>query len=110
MIGQTLGHCRIEAQLGAGGMGVVYLAHDQALERRVAVRERAFTELSDDYCVVAVPSDSDGHALRFAGFEPPADSRLLGVVPARDLRFEHRGEDFVYTASLSGALRQLAES
>src|SRR5712691_11860658 len=38
MIGQALGHYRIEALLGAGGAGVVYRAFDAKLQRTVAVK------------------------------------------------------------------------
>jgi len=56
MIGKLLDHYRILAQIGQGGMGVVYRAHDEVLDRDVAVkvlasgagetlgRDRIFTE------------------------------------------------------------------
>ena len=47
-IGQTLGHYRLLEQIGAGGMGVVYRAHEERLDRDVALNVLPAGTLTDE--------------------------------------------------------------
>ena len=47
-VGRILSHYRIVEQIGAGGMGVVYRAHDEQLDRDVALKVLPAGMLADD--------------------------------------------------------------
>src|SRR6266540_1468086 len=48
MMGHQFGHYAVESRLGSGGMGVVYLARDLRLARRVAIKVLADGRVTDE--------------------------------------------------------------
>jgi serine/threonine protein kinase/tetratricopeptide (TPR) repeat protein len=98
--GKVFGHYRVQRQLGAGGMGVVYSAYDTILERQVAIKVVGDRVLADktardlllhearaasclnhpNICTVHEVGDSDGEAyivMEQVGGEPL--SSLIGT-------------------------------
>src|SRR5439155_20684445 len=85
MIGQTIGKYRIVGQLGRGGMGTVYKAVDETLDREVAIKvlnpELADTQIMKRFRAEATTLAKLNHseiATIYEFFE--ADSNLLLVM------------------------------
>ncbi len=63
MIGTTVGHYSIVDQLGQGGMGVVYLAEDRKLKRRVALKALPPALAQDPGCLQRFQREAEALAV-----------------------------------------------
>jgi serine/threonine-protein kinase len=90
MTGHTLGQYRVEARLGKGGMGEVYVAEDTRLKRRIALkvlpsavagdRERRARFEREAQAIAALnhPNIVTIHSVERADPEPPLDGKADG--------------------------------
>lgn len=91
MIGKQLSHYRIVERIGAGGMGVVYRAHDEQLDRDVAIKVLPAGSLTDD----AARKRFRKEALSLARLNHP------NVATVHEFGTEH-GVDFLVTEFIPG--------
>jgi serine/threonine-protein kinase len=91
MVGTTIGSYRITAQLGAGGMGVVYKAFDSRLQRHVALK------------VLPPAASADEGRRRLFLREARAASALSDphIVTVYDI-FDHQGTDVLVMELVEG--------
>jgi len=122
MISQTLGHYRILEQIGAGGMGVVYRARDERLERDVALKvlppmadsaararllseARAASALNHPHiCTVYEVGEADGQA--YIAMEYVQGRPLSALIPTDGLPVE---TVIRYGVQIAGALAHAHE-
>jgi serine/threonine protein kinase len=99
LLGTNLGHYRIVEKIGEGGMGVVYRAHDERLDRDVAIK----------VLHEAVAQDAD----RLARFE--REAKAVAILDHSKIRTihhfgNHQGVTFAVTELLKGeTLRERLE-
>jgi len=90
-IGQALGHYRIVEHIGAGGMGVVFRAHDEQLDRDVAIKVLPPGTLADD----AARKRFRKEALALARLNHP------NIATVHEFG-NHNGTDFLVTEHIAG--------
>lgn len=113
MVGHSVGHYRIVAELGAGGMGVVYRAIDERLQRPVAIqalpasltgdeeRRRRFVQ---EACAASALNAPHIITIHEICSELGADSVVMELVQGRTLR-EVAGGRPSHASRLSRATR-----
>ncbi|HUQ68819.1 MAG TPA: serine/threonine-protein kinase [Planctomycetaceae bacterium] len=120
VIGTTLDHFVIESRVGAGGMGTVFLARDQRLQRRVALKvlspqqtadpsavqrfqneARSAARLDHDH-VARVFFSGDDHGLHYIAYEFVEGTNLRELIRQRG-RLEP-AEVVSYAVQLASAL------
>jgi Tol biopolymer transport system component/predicted Ser/Thr protein kinase len=119
MIGQTLGHYRIESKLGEGGMGVVYRALDTHLNRPAAIkvlraeammdpdRKRRFVQEAQAASalnhpnIITIYDINQADGADFMAMEYVAGKTLDQVIPRNGLRL---GETLKYAVQIADAL------
>ena len=92
-LGNALDHYHLEAPLGSGGMGVVYLAKDTKLSRRVAVKvlpanrldEQARLRLRDEASTLSRLSHPNIASVFDFGSQPEIDYVVMEYVPGTTL-------------------------
>jgi tRNA A-37 threonylcarbamoyl transferase component Bud32 len=116
-LGVELGHCRVIEKIGAGGMGEVYRAHDEHLDREVAIkvlprgtlaeegarqrfRKEAFALSKLNHPNIATVHDFDS--------EGNVDYLVMEYVPGKTLR-DRISEGLLPEAEIIPLATQLAE-
>jgi serine/threonine protein kinase/Tfp pilus assembly protein PilF len=91
VVGQTLGRYRIVEKIGAGGMGDVYRAHDDHLDREVAIKVLPPGSLVDDHSLKRFHNE----AIALSQLNHPNICAIYDVD-------QHAGQQFIVMELLEG--------